>query len=42
VKHRSEEKGKKAAQAIKSLDALFEEAQKAQKDPVAEPADPEK
>jgi hypothetical protein len=42
VKHRSEEKGKKAAQAIKSLDALFEEAQKTQKDPVTEPADPEK
>jgi len=26
VKHRSEEKGKKAARAINSLDALFEEA----------------
>jgi hypothetical protein len=42
VKHHSEQKGKKAAQAIKSFDALFEEAQKAQKEPAPEPADTEK
>ncbi len=42
VKHHSEEKGKKAARTIKSLDALFEQAQKTQKTPVTEPADTEK
>ena len=42
VKYHSEERGKKAAQTIKSLDALFEEAQKTQKTPVTEPADTEK
>jgi hypothetical protein len=40
--HHSEEKGKKAAQAIKLFDALFEEVQKAQKTPVTEPADTDK
>jgi predicted ribonuclease YlaK len=34
VKHHSEEKGKKAARAINSLDALFEEAQKRRKLPL--------
>jgi hypothetical protein len=42
VKQHSEETGKKAARAIKSFDALFEEAQKAQKTSVTEPADTEK
>ena len=42
VKYHSEERGKKAAQTVKSLDALFEEAQKTQKTPVTEPADTEK
>lgn len=40
VQYHSEEKGKKAAQAIKSLDALFEEAQKAQKSQEASTAEP--
>ncbi len=34
VKHHSEEKGKKAARAINSLDALFEEARKRRKLPL--------
>jgi hypothetical protein len=42
VKHHSEEKGKKATRAIKSLDTLFEEGQKAQKTSVTDPADTEK
>ncbi len=45
VERRSEERGKKAAQTIKSIDAMFDEAQKAQKAQESqsdEPAEPEK
>ncbi len=42
VQQRSAEKGKKATQAIKSLDAAFEEAQKAQESGAGEPREDNK